>query len=47
MAELRNSGALEDKEVRDTMIAALCCVVPFLCKYVTNATTPSIIRMNI
>jgi hypothetical protein len=33
--------------MRNAMIAALCCVVPFLCEYVTNVTTPFITRVNI
>jgi len=46
---LRNSPTplVVFKEVMDAMIAALCCVVPFLREYVTNVTTPFISRVNI
>jgi hypothetical protein len=29
------------------MIAALSCVVPYLCEYVTNAITPFVSHVNI
>jgi hypothetical protein len=38
MAKLR----LSENELRNAMTVALCCVVPFLCEYVTNATEPFI-----
>jgi len=47
MAELRNFQYLEVRLMTDAMIAALCCVAPFLREYVTNATTPFISRVNI
>ena len=47
MAELKDSQALPDEELMYAMIAALYCVVPFLCEYATNATMPSTTRVNI
>jgi len=38
---------LVDEELRGAMIAALCCVVPYLCEYITNASTPFLSRLNI
>jgi len=47
MVELRNPWVSADRELRAAMISALCCVVPFLCEYVTNATTPFIYLVDI
>jgi len=47
MADLTNKPFSEVKGLNDAMIAALCCVCPFLCEYVANATTPFISRVNI
>jgi len=47
MVKLENSRDVREQKLRVAMIAALCCVVPFLCKYVTYTTTPYISHVNI
>jgi hypothetical protein len=37
----------EDTVLMQAIIAALSCVVPYLCEYVTNAITPFISHVNI
>jgi hypothetical protein len=47
LAKLGRPENSHDKKLMVAMIAALCCVVPFLRKYVTYTTTLYISRVNI